>query len=108
MCSVSAIGGEWKKSVPQTYPWLTSYIALPNTSTTPPAITYTAPDVGREEFDRLKNEVEELKVLLRAAKKFDEATGQPDCEVDEKVALIKRVAELVGVDMGDVFDTPQP
>jgi hypothetical protein len=107
MCSVSAIGGEWTKLVPQTYPWITPYVP-PSAPTIQPAITYSFPEVSREEFDRLKNEVEELRTLLQAAKKFDEATGQPDCEVEEKVALIKRVAELVGVDMGDVFDAPTP
>lgn len=29
--------------------------------------------------------------------------GQPDCEMDDKVNLIKRVAELVGVDIKDIF-----
>jgi hypothetical protein len=104
MCSVSAVGGEWTKLVPQTYPWLTPYVQ----PDAPPTITYNFPEVSREEFDRLNNEVEELRTLLQAAKKFDEATGQPDCEIEEKVGLIKRIAELVGVDMGDVFDAPQP
>lgn len=59
--------------------------------------------ISREEFDALRCEVEELKALLLAAKAFDEATGQPDCEMDEKVELIKRVAEAVGVDLEDLF-----
>lgn len=58
---------------------------------------------SREEFDRLKKEVEELKLLLKAAQKFDEATGQPHCEQDEKIAFIKKIAEFVGVDLKDVF-----
>jgi hypothetical protein len=49
--------------------------------------------------------MEELRKLLVAAKDFDVVTGQPDCEVDDKVALIKRLAELVGVDMSDVFNS---
>ncbi len=59
--------------------------------------------VSRAEFDALRREMEELKKLLTAAKQFDEATGQPDCEMDEKVTLIKAIAKLVGVDLGDVF-----
>lgn len=56
-----------------------------------------------EEFEALRREVQELKELLKAAKKFDQATGQPDCEMDEKIAFIKQVAEFVGVDLQDVL-----
>jgi hypothetical protein len=58
---------------------------------------------SREEFDALKREVEEMHDLLRAAKRIDELTGEPDCEMDEKVALLKKVADAVGVDLSDVF-----
>jgi hypothetical protein len=61
------------------------------------------PVVTKEEFDALRREMEELKELLLAAKRFDEATGQPDCEMDEKIELIRRVAEVVGVDVDEVF-----
>jgi hypothetical protein len=60
--------------------------------------------VSREEFNALKHEITELRKVLKAAKAFDEATGQPDCEMDEKVALIKRLAEMVGVSMEDIFN----
>ena len=59
--------------------------------------------VTREEFDLLKKAVEEMRDVLMAAKKYDEATGQPDCEMDDKVALLKKVAEMVGVDLSSVF-----
>lgn len=57
----------------------------------------------KKEFEALRKEIEELKKLLLAAKAFDEATGQPDCEMDEKVALIRQIADLVGVDVDEVF-----
>jgi hypothetical protein len=60
------------------------------------------PQVSKEEFDRLKAELEELKKLIKAAKAFDEATHQCDCELDEKTDLIKRLADLVGVDVSDL------
>jgi len=92
MCTVSFIGdsipGTWPKRYPETFP------AYP---TTLPS------EVSRSEFDALKAEIAALRDLLVAAKRFDAATGQPDCEMDEKVALIKKVAELVGVPLGDVF-----
>jgi hypothetical protein len=66
----------------------------------------TGGDVSRAEFDALKKDIEELKKLLLAAKRYDEATGQPDCEADEKVALIKKFADLVGVDLTEIFGKP--
>jgi len=37
--------------------------------------------------------------ILIAAKAFDIATGQPDCEIDEKMAALKELAEQFDVDM---------
>lgn len=103
MCTVSAIGDNWKDTFPFRYPsW--PYIQ-PSTLPTP---TFSSPvviqqGVSQEEFDKLKKDVEELKELLKAAKKYDEATGQKDCEMDEKVEFIKKIAKFVGVDLNDVF-----
>lgn len=99
MCIVSNIGSRWGGTFPGRYPWIQPYV-----QPSPTPIPVTIPGVSQEEFDRLKREVVELKKLLVAAKDFDTATGQPDCEVDEKVALIKRIAEFVGVDLGDVLN----
>ena len=60
--------------------------------------------ITRAEFDRLKAEVEEMKRALIAAKLIDQVTGQPDCEKPEKVALLKKMAEALGVDLEDVFE----
>lgn len=96
MCVVSSLGDEWNRTIPDRYPQV-----FPTTGTGP--IVFDPNAVTREEFDALRKEMEELKILLLAAKRFDEATGQPDCEMDEKVDLIKRVAEIVGVDLEEVF-----
>lgn len=61
------------------------------------------PQVTRAEFDALKAELESLKQLLVAAKKYDAETGQPDCENADKIALFKKLAELLGVDFAEVF-----
>jgi len=113
MCVVSNIGDDWTgrwptnpvnpwklPEAPQPWPYVPyeatpPYIA-PVTITLPPEVT-------KEEFDALKKEMEALKKLLLAAKAYDEATGQPDCEMEEKVDLIKKIAKIVGVDMKDVF-----
>lgn len=55
--------------------------------------------VTRAEFDELKRELEHLKRLLTKAKDYDQATGQPDCENDEKWELLKKIAEKVGVEL---------
>lgn len=44
-----------------------------------------------EEFDALKREIEEMKKLLMKAKEYDERTGQPDCEMDDKVELLRKI-----------------
>jgi len=59
--------------------------------------------ITREEFDRLKAEVEDLKGLLKMAKAYDERNGEPECEVDDKMDLLRRVAKLVGVELDDVI-----
>ena len=57
----------------------------------------------REEFDALKKEVEEMKKLLIKAKIYDEKNNEPNCEMEEKITLLKKVAELVGISLNDVF-----
>lgn len=91
MCMVSNIGDKWKQGWPDNplNPWPNGL--LPNSA------------ISRSEFDALKQEIEELKKLLRAAKLYDDATGQPECQMDEKVDLIKKLAKIVGVDLDEVF-----
>lgn len=62
------------------------------------------PNVSREEFEALKRDVDEMKALLKRAKEYDLRNGEPDCEMDDKIALLKKVAEMVGVSLDDVFD----
>lgn len=69
----------------------------------PQSTTFTIPPISREEFDALKREVEDMKKLLLRAKEYDERNGEPDCEMEEKVAIVKKVAELVGVNLDEVF-----
>jgi hypothetical protein len=62
--------------------------------------------ITREELAALKAELAAVRDLLKAAKIYDEKTGQKDCEDPEKVQLFRRLAEITGVSMEDVF--PQP
>jgi hypothetical protein len=86
MCVVSMVGDHyahrWDQYIaPPTFPW----------------------GPTRPEFEALKAEVAEMKELLIAAKRIDTVTGQPDCEMADKVALLRKVAEMVGVSLDDVL-----
>ncbi len=100
MCIVSNIGTDYARTFPERWPNIPIQIPQPNATT----ITYEMP-VTRTEFNALRKEIEELRKLLVAAKAYDEATGQADCEMEEKVELIMRIAEIVGVDLEEVFGT---
>lgn len=91
MCIVSNIADGWRDNFKPRWPQV------------PEFPSYPIPEISRAEFDALKREVEALKKLLAEAKKFDEATGQPDCEMESKVKFLKQIAEALGVDMSDVF-----
>lgn len=89
MCAVSMVADDWTRRLPKTHPWVV------------PSWPATIPDApSRAEFDKLRRDVEALRKLLIEAKRYDEATGQPDCETDEKMALLRKIAEKVGVDLG--------
>ena len=66
-----------------------------------PIQTYIIDGIGREEFEQLKKEVADMKALLKMAKQYDKEHGQPDCEVDAKMAKLKEIAKLVGEVLGE-------
>lgn len=88
MCVVSMVTDHWNKQ----HPDMDKYFGL------------GWPQVSRIEFEALRKEVLELKELLKAAKLIDIATDQPNCEKEENVKLIKKLAESLGVDMEDLLD----
>jgi len=110
MCIVSNIGDNYRDNFAPRWPNIPVRPAQPTGVPYPsqpgipgqPVVIDTS-GVSKEEFEALKKEVEELKQLLKAAKKFDEETGQPDCHMDDKVEFIKKLAEYVGVDLEDIF-----
>lgn len=112
MCTVSIIAHDWYGRHPGWRPQVPPYDFKPIPPNNAP--NHPLPDlsklfvrpVTREEFDALKKELAELKELLKAAKKYDEATGQKDCEEAEKVAMFRRLAEIAGISMDDVFPAP--
>lgn len=91
MCIVSMIGDDWGQTFPKKWP------------TVPTNPTFPIPEISRAEFEALKREVEALRELLKEAKRFDAATGQPNCDMDQKVRFLKQIATALGVDLSDVF-----
>ena len=91
MCAVSATIDYFKHKHNQSY--FESLPSLPSPLLNP----------SRLEFDNLKAEVEALKVLIKAAKKFDEITGQPDCEMEDKKKYLLDLAKFLNVDFKDIL-----
>ena len=60
-------------------------------------------EVSKAEFDLLKKEVLEMKELLKKAKIYDEVNNEPNCETDEKMAMLRKFAEAVGVDLDKIL-----
>ena len=66
-----------------------------------------SPPVSREEYEReiaaLKKEVLDMKELLIKAKEYDEKNNEPHCEMEQKIAFLKKVGDVIGVDLSDIF-----
>lgn len=104
MCVVSMIGdhyGEkwepWKKAggvAPNSFP--------PFPSTYPTQLA-PSPLPTRADFDRLREEVKEMKELLKKAIEYDRKNNEPHCEQEDKMRFLRQVAESVGVNLDDVL-----
>lgn len=106
MCTMSMVGDHymdlWR---PYTAPGPVRVVEIhvdPN-----PTRTVIGPDVTRAEFDQLKRQVDEMVLLLKRAQKYDEDNGEPHCETDEKMEVLRKVAKLVGVDLDQAL-APKP
>jgi hypothetical protein len=60
------------------------------------------------DFEALKREVMDMKELLKRAIDYDKKTGQPDCHLEEKLVVLRKVAELVGVSLEDILPGSKP
>lgn len=108
MCVVSNSGDYWGRRLTPWNPYIHPYqpfIPAPETTDVTTRIFKFKGDDGpsQEDFDRLKEEVEMMKDQLRQAKEYDEKNGEPDCEVEEKMKFLRRVAKSVGVELDDVL-----
>lgn len=112
MCTVSMIGDHyrdkweprpWFPGISPMMPGVPITPSMPYQPMAPSVGAIPMPPISRAEFDALKKEVEEMKALLKRAKEYDERNGEPNCEMDEKMAVLRKVAKLVGVDLDDVI-----
>ena len=55
----------------------------------------------------LRTELLALKDLITAAQKFDRATGQEECESEEKIAKLKNICDVAGIDLSDIVIFPK-
>ena len=101
MCVVSMVGDHYQELIPRRWPNVV------------PAYTDTGVDVvelkrridmmeaeNSKQLEDLRRTIEDL---LVKAKQYDVDNAEPDCEVDEKVALLKAIAATLGVDLKEVF-----
>lgn len=102
MCTVSMVGDhyagkpEWQRMI------------QPTTTTYPQQAfdglgTRVVVPVDKREFDALKKEVLEMRELLKRAAEYDKRNNEPHCEQEDKIRLLKQVAEAFGVDLSEVF-----
>lgn len=107
MCVVSMVGDhyneKWKDVWPYHQPQPNPFVP-DRVTTAPAAIPFWSPQgPTQQQFDDLKKEVEEMKKLLKRAVEYDKNNNEPHCEMEDKVALLKKVAALVGVSLEDIF-----
>lgn len=92
MCVSSMIGDYYADKWRHNFPWVL-----------PGSVPASEVPVSRFEFEALKRDVEEMKVLLARAIKYDQEHNEPACETESKMDLLRRIAKVVGVDLDDVL-----
>lgn len=102
MCVVSYVGDSYRDKWADKWPYLNLPYPDPKVSQPPPIINMNNEAI-RKELDDLKKEVEEIKKFLTLAKEYDVRNNEPECHMDDKVEILKRVAALVGVTLEDIF-----
>lgn len=96
MCAVSNVGDQWNQK-------FSNGLSQQGGNAVNQSFQAMTPMMSHYEFEQLKAEVLQMKAELAAAKRQDEIDGSPDCEMEEKIATLKAIAKLVGVNLEDIF-----
>lgn len=97
MCAVSNVGDYGQKMWQVPYKTPGPYEYAPESFKPGPIVPLVQPYNGPT-----KEQFEEFLELMRAARKFDVATGQADCPAESKTGWMRELAKLVGVDPAKV------
>ncbi len=106
MCVMSMAGDHFGQRIPEKFPWInpgTGGVPLGPQQPIDWTIYFKPQPPSREEFDKLKAEVEHMKELLVKAKIYDEVNGEKDCEIQDKIEKLKAIAAIVGISLDDIF-----
>lgn len=70
----------------------------------PPNITIgiTSP-LTQAEIDQFRRDVAEFKILLERAREYDRRNNEPECESDEKLTILKKIAAALDIDLTEVL-----
>ena len=102
MCTVSMVVDGYREQFPDRWPYLIKRPAEQEWNPSNLDLGYAS----KAALEALRQEVLELKQLILAAQRFDEHTGQPDCQTEEKLDLLRALADQLGVDLSDVLPAP--
>lgn len=98
MCVVSMIMDDWNKKYNDD--WHKKY---PGGWEQSPTYNFLA-FATKQDIEELRKEIQELKKLIEAAHLYDVATGQPECQDEEKLAILQKLAEAIGLDISDLME----
>jgi hypothetical protein len=103
MCVVSMVSDHYLDKWKERYWWEKTRPDYPYVPAPIPKWPYVPEvdldKVSREEFNRVKQELEDLKQLLKRAQKYDIDHNEPECELDEKIEALKKIAKAFDVEI---------
>ena|SRR5258708_4876608 len=104
MCATSMITDHTTTIIPNRYPELFAQPGIVG-----PQVYFDQTPVRLASIESqlitLRNELLELKKLIQAAQAYDRATGQEECESEEKIDKLRKICDVAGIDLSDILIT---
>lgn len=92
MCVVSMVADHYDKKWGQNFP------SINNESANSLRI-----NMLQGQLEQLRKEFEEFKELWKKAAEYDKQHNQPHCEQEEKLKILRKVAEVLDINIDDVL-----